>query len=133
MIRKTPLKRTPMRRKPARRGPIPMDVRLIVWERSGGRCEGNLPGICTGTAEEWHHRRTRAVGDAPHVPSNGLALCRACHHHITHVSPAEGRRRGIVVSRHHPNPGDVPVLRFGRSWALLDDNGGWKEAPHGDH
>lgn len=126
MRRKTGLKRTPMRRKMPRRGNIPMEARLAVMERSGGVCEGAIPGVCTGRAQEWHHRRSRAVGENPHSPANGAALCSACHHHITHVSPAVGLERGLIVRRNTDvDPADVPMLLCGKTWVHLDENGGW--------
>lgn len=127
-MKRTPLKRTPMRRRPARSGPIPPEARWMVDVRSRGRCEGRLPGVCTGMGQEVHHRRSRGVGKTPHDVSNLLALCSACHHHVTHVSPRAGFDRGIVVSRNAiTTPSEVPVLYQGRVWVLLDDEGGRTE------
>lgn len=114
------LKRTPMVKKPPRNGRVPQRVYTTVMFRNQGRCEGGIPGVCQGDAGEFHHRRSRAVGRNPHTVGNGAALCSACHHYITHVSPAEGKRRGLVVSRHFDgDPGTQPMLVPNRGWVLL--------------
>ena len=122
-----------MRRKTTpKNGRVPEDVRATVMGRAGGRCEAGLPQICTGRAEEFHHRRSRAVGKDPHTVGNGAALCHACHHHITHVSPAEGKRRGLVVSRHYDgDPAEEPMMvRRGADWQWvhLEDGGSYGRA-----
>lgn len=117
---KNQLKRSPMKPKPRRGGAMPQESYDAVMMRAGYRCEARLDG-CQDAAHEWHHRQRRR--DGADVPSNGLALCQACHRHITSVSPAEGRKRGLVVHFAHPSPADVPVLLNGRSWVLLDDAG----------
>lgn len=149
MKRSKPLKRTPMKRgaplkrggkkgagkamrqspiKPKRRrgGAMPEDVYLkVMVVRAAGRCEAALPGICTGGAEEWHHRQPRdRYNDCV---ENGAALCSACHRHITDVSPADGFERGLRVSRHlSGSPGEVPMYQFGRRWVLLNPDGSTK-------
>ena len=121
------MKRTRMRTKPPQRARMTDEQYWTVMNRSQGRCEGQLPGVCTGAAEEWHHRRRRGVGAYPHAASNGAALCHACHHHITHVSPAVGRERGLIVSAIGvTEPAEVPMMRCG-VLVRLDDHGGWKE------
>ena len=65
------------------------------------------------------------MGDDPHAASNGAALCQACHHHITHVSPAEGRDRGLIVSAiGTATPEDTPMIRMGKP-VILHDDGTW--------
>lgn len=96
----------------------------MVMLRHGGRCEGQLDGICTRHAEEFHHRQSRSASRNPHTVGNGAALCRACHHHVTHVSPADGRANGLIVSRHFTgDPGTVPMLVPDYGWALLTPQG----------
>ena len=125
MRRRAPMKRTLMRAKPPRRAKMTDEQYWTVMNRAGGRCEAQLPTVCTGSAEEWHHRRRRGVGDDPHAASNGAALCQACHHHITHVSPAEGRDRGLIVSAIGvATPGEVPMIRMGKP-VILHDDGTW--------
>lgn len=119
-LRRTPIKRTPMKRRARRGGAMPPEVYMTVMEtRARGECELALPGVCTGQAEEWHHRQRRQRGND--TVSNGLAACHACHHHITHVSPAAGRAGGFIVHSHHPDPGSVPVYWRGSWWILTDD------------
>lgn len=122
---KSQLKRAPIKPKPRRGGAMPQASYDAVMMRAGYRCEAQLSG-CLRDAHEWHHRQRRR--DGSDTPSNGLALCRACHHHITSVSPAEGRKRGLVVHFAHPDPSAVPVLIGGRTWVLLDDSGGMRPA-----
>jgi len=130
MKRGKPMKRTPMKKRPPRRGAMPTEVRAKVMARNGGRCEAGLKGVCTGAAEEFHHRRPVGVGSNPHTVGNGAALCHACHDFITFVSPAEGRNRGLCVSRHYSgDPGDKPMLVRHRAffqWSLLTEEGGYE-------
>ena len=124
MKRGKPLKRSAIKKKPRRGGNMPPQVYEAVMRRSGYRCEAVIAGVCTGAAEEWHHRQPRDRYND--VPSNGVAICSACHRHITDVSPREGFDRGLRVSRHTVRPpGEFPMLLCGRRWVLLDDAGGW--------
>lgn len=124
----TRMARTRIKPKSRRGGSMPAEVYRAVMGRSGGRCEGALPGVCTGAAEEWHHRQPRARSND--TVANGAALCSACHRHITDVSPSVGFDRGLRVSRHlEGEPGGVPMLLRGREWVLLSDDGSvssWK-------
>lgn len=123
MKRGKPLKRTAMKRKARRGGSMPPDVYELVMRRSGGRCEAALPSVCTGDAQEWHHRQPRDRYND--IPSNGVSICKACHTYITDVSPAVGFDRGLRVSRHTMlPPSDFPMMLRG-TWVHLDDAGGW--------
>lgn len=123
------MKRSPMKRKPPRNGRVPDEVRHIVMLRNGGRCEVGFPGICTGRAEEFHHRRSRAVGKNPHTVGNGCAACHACHDYLTHKSPSAGRDRGAVVSRHYTgDPAYKPMKVPGKGWVYLTPGGGYEKA-----
>lgn len=123
------MKRTGIKRRPPRRGAMPPEVYAMVMDRNRGRCEAGLEGVCTGMAAEFHHRRSVGVGKTPHTTGNGAALCSACHHHITHVSPARGKELGLVVSRHYSgDPSEKPMrMRTwrGYAWVLLDNEGGY--------
>lgn len=133
-MKRSPLKRTRMKRKPPRNGRVPGDVYQKVMLRNGGRCEAGFDGVCTNHAEEFHHRQSRSASRNPHTVGNGAALCRACHHHLTFVSPAEGRRWGLVVSRHfNGDPGTVPMKVPGAGWVLLTPMGSYipAKAPEG--
>lgn len=114
------MKRSPIKRRRRKGGMMPHDVYETVMLRSRGRCEAGLK-CCTGTPQEWHHRQRRQRDND--VVVNGAALCSACHHHITHVSPAVGRERGLIVHSHHPDPGSVPMCVRGR-WVMLLPDGG---------
>ena len=124
MMRRTALKRTPMKRKPRRRPAMtPEEYELVMITRALGRCEARVSPACSRAPEAWHHRQTRAVGD--NSPAKGLALGTHCHVHV-HANPEEAREHGWIVSRHHPNPGEVPVLIRG-SWWVLDSHGSMTE------
>lgn len=120
------MKRSPMKRKPPRNGRVPNEVyRKVMW-RNGGRCEAGFPGVCTGKAEEFHHRQSRSALRDPHTVGNGAGLCHACHHYITHVSPSEGRDLGLIVSRHFTgDPGTQPMCVPNRGWVLLTPMGSY--------
>lgn len=118
-MRRTPLKRTPMKRKARRGGSMPQEVYGAVMRRAGYQCEGGISGVCTGDAQEWHHRQRRNASND--VVSNGLALCNACHHHITHVSPAEGKKRGLIVSAFANDAIERPFYCRGAWWKLEHD------------
>lgn len=114
MERRKPLKRTPFKvtdRKPMKRtafkpkrtgytaqNPLWPAVKADVRERSGGRCEIGVPGVCTGRAEQCHHVIIKAQG-GPDQPWNLLDACAACHRYV-HEHPAEAyenewMRRGL--------------------------------------
>lgn len=115
------MKRSSIKRKPRRGGRMPQEVyETTMFKRARGLCEAGLPG-CEKNATDFHHRQRRQRGNDTVV--NSAALCRACHHLITHVSPAVGRERGLIVHSHHPDPGSVPMCVRGRWFMLLPDGG----------
>ena len=101
----------------------------LIYDRAAGHCE--CCGV--GPVEQAHHRRPRAAGGskAPDtdLPSNGLGICQRCHDMV------ESRRelaldRGWLVRQGH-DPADVPVLRHGADWVLLQPDGGVFVPPQG--
>lgn len=55
-------------------------ARAAVLARDGGRCQLNIPGICTGTATCAHHVLGKSVtGDDP---AHMIAACAACNGHV---------------------------------------------------
>jgi 5-methylcytosine-specific restriction protein A len=100
---------------------FPDAVRRIVEERSGGLCEG----CWFHPAEQIHHRRPRGMGGskAPdtNTASNGLALCFPCHA-WTESKRESAEQFGWLVPQ-GKSPAEVPVLRHGCDWVLLDDHG----------
>lgn len=66
-----------------------------VKQRSGGRCEGRVLGVCAGAAVHVHHRKLRARGGTNDL-SNLLHLCGPCHS-FAHLNPAEGTALGLLV------------------------------------
>lgn len=88
------------------------DVRMIIYTRSLGRCEGCGTGLNLAGMEA-HHRRTRRLG--PDCPCNALALCPSCHHGpLGHGGPEAAREVGRIISRHDEvEPSEVPVTLHG--------------------
>ena len=71
-------------------------ARLVVKLRSKGRCEADLPGVCTIRAEHAHHKQRRSQGGRDDTV-NLLDVCSPCHRWI-HDNPTEARQRGLLVS-----------------------------------
>lgn len=103
------------------------DARLLVRQRSGGICE-----VCgVRPATNFQHRKNRSQGGTWSA-ANGLDVCGSgttgCHGAIHH-SPKNAYAAGWSVH----STGDeatVPVkTHYGL--VLLDNNGSWKAAPHG--
>lgn len=110
--------------------------RKTVYGRSDGWCEVQIPGVCLGRAESWHHRKDRSLGGT-WQPSGGLHTCgdgtRGCHGWITE-NPAAARADGGWALESHEDPLAVPVLIASwmwpgeRRWVLLDDEGNFTPA-----
>lgn len=131
------------RSSPARqaRPAVPADARATLAARSGGWCEVQRPGICTGRAVDPHHRILQGAGGthgAAKTRSDRLAnvvhACRACHSWI-HASGNRkaAERLGLIVPRWR-DPARVPVALLTydavyRVW--LDDAGGWHRLEDG--
>jgi hypothetical protein len=63
---------------------------LATW------CEFQIPAVCTGRAENRHHRKGRGPGlDAPEWTAD---ICHGCHNYA-HAHPAESYRMGWMVKR----------------------------------
>lgn len=130
-LRRTPMTRTQKRRRARVRSerraagehgyPWP-EVRVIIYARCAGRCEGCGIQMTLHTMEG-HHRRTRSIG--PDCPCNALALCAACHHGDTvHGSPETGRELGRIISRHdRGEPADRVVELHDRGQVYLTCDG----------
>lgn len=97
------MKRTPLRRRTRLRGMSPKRKalnelrRIFVAEQLAAKpwCEARIYPLCTGRAVDVHELKTRARGGSITDPDNVLALCRACHHHIT-VNPAWAVEHGFM-------------------------------------
>lgn len=57
-----------------------------------------------------------------HCPCNGAWLCHICHEWC-HKNPAAARDEGFMVSRHHAEPGSVPVVAYFGTLLLGCDGG----------
>jgi IS5 family transposase len=101
-----------------------LEARMLVTIRSRGRCELDLPTVCTKRATDWSHRIARGRG-GKWTASDGLAACRPCHETITNTRGQRARfeRWGFIV-RTGANTEEVPVLLGCCRWVLLDNQGG---------
>lgn len=107
-------------------------ARDLVYARSGGWCEIAIPGLCTQTATEWHHRKLKGQGGR-WCPGNGLHGCSRCHLAVTNTN---GRRpeyvvAGWLVPAWVKRPAGVKVHRWDhatqtRAWVLLGIKGGYE-------
>lgn len=98
-----------------------------VHERSGGICEAQIPGICSGRAEHLHHRKFRSGGEDHSVP-NLIHICDNCHTRI-HAGKATAKKFGWAITSHTAQkPAEYPVLYRGRM-AKLTETGGVELQP----
>lgn len=124
-MRRTPMrgKRPNPRRRTAPRFASHADwdaATMLLWARSRGLCErcGNVP-----PTERHHRKRRRDGGDRL---SNLLFLCRFCHSTITDFPESVTRARAlgyIVPALGVSEPDVYPVLQWGTTWVLFDDDG----------
>lgn len=96
------------------------DFTMLLWARSRGLCErcGNRP-----PTERHHRKRRREGGDRL---ANLLYLCTDCHRFITDNPESATRARAqgyIVPALGVSDPETYPVLQWGTTWVLLDDDG----------
>lgn len=95
-------------------------ARKIVYARSHNVCEVQIPGVCYGTAGNWHHRRSAG---RVWTPANGLHLCGSgttgCHGWITE-HPRDSRDHGWSL-RSTEDWNLVPVWLHGSRWVWLSD------------
>jgi len=102
-------------------------ARVIVGQRSGGRCELAVPNVCLGPQHSVHHRLKRSHGGS-WAPSNLLAACGSgttgCHGWVE-SHPAWAMEEGLWLQGHQ-DPREVSAhMRWAdqRSWWFLDDEG----------
>ncbi len=74
-------------------------------ERDHGRplCEIRWDTGCTGWADDWDERKSRAAGGSITDEANRITACRHCHER-KHANPAEARRRGLTLLSSDPDP-----------------------------
>lgn len=83
---------------------IPTRSRDLVRARQGGRCFR-----CQAPANQWHHRRTRAVNRPHrHCPCNGVLLCPTCHQ-WAHRYPVKAKAVGLIVTTTVDEPDTIPM------------------------
>jgi hypothetical protein len=98
----------------------------VAGARSGGVCEVQIPGVCLGAAESFHHRLNKGQGGS-WSPENLLHTCgdgtRGCHGWIT-GERIRSRPRGWMVKRNEQvELAEVPVWRRDDAWVLLTADG----------
>lgn len=96
-------------------------VRIVVEERSGGRCE--RCGVVRDDMQ-YHHRRPRGMGGSRQPDTNTAANCVllcSYDHALIESMRDEYLELGWLV-RQGQKPADVPIWRF-KKWVLLDDHG----------
>lgn len=116
-----PRRATPRRRSAPRWSPDDWrDAEPLLLTRAGHRCERcRRPfGHTHSTKLERHHRQVRTIGGDR--LANLAALCGTCHQDV-HAHPEEARNHGWIVSRHHPDPAQVPIPSVGAPVYLRDD------------
>lgn len=97
-MKRTPLKRRKgVNRMSPKRKALNELRRIFVADILTARpwCQARIEGICTRRSVDVHEVLTRARGGSITDPDNVLALCRACHHHIT-VNPAWAVEHGFM-------------------------------------
>lgn len=89
-------------------------ARAFVYERSGGRCEASVAGVCEGRGTNAHHKQMRGQGGKDD-PENLLWVCGSgttgCHGWI-HANPTQAIALGLLVSSFDPAPGLINVERI---------------------
>lgn len=93
---------------------------MLLWARCRGLCElcGDNP-----PTERHHRKRRRDGGDRL---ANLLFLCSTCHRWITDEpeSITLARAKGYIVPALGVSDVETyPVLQWGTTWVLLDDDG----------
>lgn len=114
MLRTVPLAggaipgRAPLRPRSAAMSALYVKRRALVAGLLAERpsCEAAIPGLCTGRTVDLHELLSRARGGSILEPDGLLALCRACHDHITeHPLWAEGHGLAMATGqRVRPRP-----------------------------
>lgn len=92
--RKAWLRNTGLARRARVHGESLRVARLEVQQRSGGRCEAQVPKVCKGTGHHAHHVILKARG-GPDTAENLMWVCHACHAWI-HANPAAATLAGLM-------------------------------------
>lgn len=72
---------------------MPEAVAGVVVDRAAGRCEAMVFPVCSGGAEQLHHRQYRSRG-GEHTVTNLVFICKACHE--TGCMPTRESRARLV-------------------------------------
>jgi len=88
-------------------------ARAEVYERSQGRCEAAVEGVCAGRGDQAHHKRRRSQGGQDD-PANLVWICSPCHTWV-HGHPVAAVALGLLeFSSFDPAPGLVSVQKVTR-------------------
>ena len=108
MLRTVPLAggaipgRAPLRPRSAARAALYVKRRALVAQLLADRpsCEAKIAGLCTGRTVDVHELLSRARGGSILDETGLLALCRACHDHVTtHPAWAEGHGLALCTGQ----------------------------------
>ena len=105
MIRTVPLVggavpgRAPLRPRSAAMSAVYVKRRILVAVFLAERpfCEAAIPGLCTGRTVDVHELLSRARGGSILDEDGLLALCRACHDHVT-AEPLWAEGHGLAMA-----------------------------------
>lgn len=86
-------------------------ARAEVVERSQGRCEAAIEGVCVVQGSQVHHKRRRSQGGTDTV-DNLILVCHRCHDHI-HRYPAQATELGLLTRTFTPASGLLNVTKVG--------------------
>lgn len=116
-------KRTPVKKRSRPRADVYAELRRVIHERAGGRCE--RCGTPLVDAFEAHHRKLRSQGGRDDV-TNLVALDGDCHR-WAHENPDAATAAGWIVRSHSKPENAAVTLWDGRTVRLLplEDGAGY--------
>lgn len=88
----------PMRRRSSKKAAADIGyeaARGLVRDRSDGRCEAQIRGVCTHVGTMAHHVQRRSQG-VNHDPLNLVWICGACHDYV-HGNVAWAKSKGLLA------------------------------------
>ena len=97
---------------------IPRETADMVKARADGACEALVHHVCTGQAEQLHHRQMRSQGGG-HTVENLIHVCHGCHLYF-HRNPQVSYDAGHLV-KSHGDPAIKPVMYRGQPVILAED------------
>ena len=110
-MKRSELKRTsPLRAKPKKPNAAYVEAKREIVERSEGRCEARVDGVCTTYAQHAHHKRRQSQG-GPDSAANLLAVCFDCHEWI-HRNTSAAITHGFLIASASKAVDEVWVIEY---------------------